>query len=94
MRFRPKEVTASVLIMLSLAGCQKDTDTAQPKPQAQAQILTPTTQSVVPPTKPLTYEGPFGLKMGLSIEVTKALISGLSKAEPPRARMTCYTYPC
>ena len=75
MRFRPKDVTASVLIMLSLAGCQKNTGTAQ----TQTQI--PQTQSVSPPAKPLTYEGPFGLKMGLSIEVTKALISGLSKVE-------------
>ncbi len=64
----------SLLAIFILAGCQKEQDTAQ----AQASP-SPTRPTVVPP-KPIVYEGPFGLKMGLSIEDTKKL-SGLSKME-------------
>ena len=75
MEFKAIKSITSLLVIFSLAGCQKDPDTIQ------TQASPPPVQQVVTPKKPLTYEGPFGLKMGLSIEETKSLISGISKSE-------------
>lgn len=75
MQFDSKKAITSLLAIFVLAGCQKEQDTAQ------AQASPPPTQPTIAPPKPIVYEGPFGLKMGLSIEETKKVISGLSKTE-------------
>ena len=79
MQFNSKKAITSLLAIFVLAGCQKEQETTQA--QAQAQASPHPTQQSVAPIKPLTYEGPFGLKMGLSIEETKTLISGISRIE-------------
>ena len=77
MKFNSKKAITGLLAIFVLAGCQKEQGMAQ----TQTQASSPPTQPTVAPPKPIVYEGPFGLKMGLSIEETKKLISGLSKNE-------------
>jgi len=77
MRFKRGKAIASVMAVLALAGCQQDTGSSQaqvPKGEAPAQS---TSQSA----QPTAYNGPFGLKMGLSLEDAKALIPSLSADE-------------
>lgn len=78
MKFDTKKAITSLLVIFVLAGCQKEQDTAQAEVQA---LPSPTQQPTAVPPKPVVYEGPFGLKMGLSVEETKKAISGLSKME-------------
>lgn len=65
----------SLLAIFILTGCQKEQSAVQASPAPTSP--TPIRPTVVPP-KPIVYEGPFGLKMGLSIEEIKKIAS-LSK---------------
>lgn len=81
MQFNLKIKITGLLVLIALAGCQKEHGTAQVQEQEQASASRPTTQPPVAPAKPSAYDGPFGLKMGLSIEEVKKIIPGLSKTE-------------
>ena len=79
MKLNLKTVSTILLVMFVITGCEKKEDTTANQPQAQ--IVPPPTKPIAAPAKPLIYEGPFGLKMGLSLEEAKVLIPSLSKSE-------------
>jgi hypothetical protein len=80
MRIKWANVIASGLALIALAGCQQEAG-GRPVQSTSAEIpVEPTPQAA----KPSAYEGPFGLKMGLTPSDAKALIPSLSETEETR----------
>lgn len=75
MRFKRSIAVTCFGFITVLSGCRQDPSPASAPVQAeQAVVLTP-----APTIAKATYDGPFGLKMGLSPEETKAAIPSLEE---------------
>lgn len=71
------KLIAGTLVALVVGGCQAD------KSVPPNQVPTAATNARPSPTqeRPTKYDGPFGLKMGLSVETAKNLIPSLSESD-------------
>lgn len=77
MRLSHKAVTASLCCVLALAACQRDADPSIALGQSRTARAQPAPQVA----EQNTYEGPFGLQMGLSLDEVKTVIPGISSSD-------------
>lgn len=77
MNFRNRILAACLVAMFALSGCQQDASPGgTPTPAETAVALPPT-----PVAARMTYDGPFGLKMGLTPTEVKAVIPSLEERD-------------
>ena len=90
MRLKWKMTAVGLITLVGLLGC---------KPRADAQSAASPSETTPAATLPQSvaavpvYEGPFGLKMGLSVEAVKAIIPSLKENEGDRSLYSSFTVP-
>ena len=77
MYIQGRKVCACLIFITALSGCRQDSSPASaPAQETQAAASQP-----IPVTAKKTYDGPFGLKMGLSAEEAEAAIPSLEESD-------------
>ncbi|MBF6022800.1 hypothetical protein [Lysobacter niastensis] len=77
MRFQQRKAVACLISIIALSGCQQSASPASAPTQAEH----PTAPQPSPVTAHVTYDGPFGLRMGLSPAEAKAATSSLEESD-------------
>ena len=77
MRFQQRKAAACLISIIALSGCQPSESPASTSAQAER----PAAPQPSPVATHVTYDGPFGLKMGLSPAEAKAAIPSLKESD-------------